>query len=134
MHPRVAHEWSELVAFHRDIKHAEDPERVLLDLELPESLYSVSSTPALVVIPPPYPTTPLDGFLVPHGVTFAGGGALPLTGDGSVVGLAGWQLVSFHLVDDQGRSTWRPTANPERGDNLVGYIASIESFLARGCQ
>jgi hypothetical protein len=80
-----------------------------------------------------YPTTPLDGFLVPAGLAFADGTALPLTGEGSAVGMPGWQIVSFHLTDDQGRSTWHPTADPSRGDNLIGYIASIESFIARRC-
>lgn len=134
MHPRLAQEWDEVVSIHADIKHADNPERVQLGVELADDRYSTSSTPTVVVIPASYPTTPLDGFLVPHGVTFLGGGSLPLTGDGATLGLSGWQLVSFHLVDEQGRTTWRPTADPSRGDNLVGYIASIEAFLARGCE
>lgn len=134
MHPRLEQEWGELVMVHPDLEHAEDPERVQFALGLPNRQYSVGSTSAIVVIPPPYPTTPLDGFLVPQGVTFASGERLPLTGDGSGFGLAGWQLVSFHLTDENGQSTWRATADPTRGDNLMGYIASIESFAARGCQ
>lgn len=133
MHPRVAQEWDELLAIHPDVKHAVNPERLLLSLELASGTYTVDSTPTAVLIPAGYPTTPLDGFLVPHGVAFASGEALPLTGDGAPLGLPGWQLISFHLVDEQGRSTWRATADPARGDNLVGYVSSIEAFMARGC-
>ena len=47
--------------------------------------------------------------------------------------MPGWLLVSFHCIDANGVSTWRPTADSRKGDNFVGYLASIESFLARGC-
>jgi hypothetical protein len=133
MHPRLVQEWDELLAIHPDVKHAEEPERMQLSLELAPHTYTLDSTRAAVLIPVGYPTTPLDGFLVPHGLALAGGESLPLTGDGAPLGMPGWQLVSFHLVDEQGRSTWRPTADPARGDNLVSYISSIEAFLARRC-
>jgi hypothetical protein len=37
------------------------------------------------------------------------------------------------MIDANGQSTWRPTADPRRGDNIIGYVASIEAFLSRGC-
>jgi len=47
--------------------------------------------------------------------------------------MADWLTVSFHMIDGSGASTWHPTADPSRGDNIMGYIQSIESFLARSC-
>lgn len=47
--------------------------------------------------------------------------------------MPGWLLVSFHFTDAAGHSTWRPTANPKKGDNLLSYLSAIEAFLARRC-
>jgi hypothetical protein len=132
MHPRLAEEWADILAVHADAEYKRPPERVELTLELEDGRYNHSGTPVGVLIPPGYRTTGPDGFLVPVGLQFADGQPLPAS-DASGVGMPGWLLVSFHHVDANGVSTWRPTADPRRGDNFIGYVASIESFFARGC-
>jgi hypothetical protein len=85
-----------------------------------------------VIVPPGYRATGPDGFLVPSGFGFLNGEGFP-AGDAAGLGLSGWLAVSFHMIDANGQSTWRPTADPRRGDNMLGYLQSIESFLARRC-
>lgn len=132
MHPRLAEEWSDIVAIYPDAFHKPSPERVELSLTLDPLRYSPALTAIAVLIPPGYRATAPDGFLIPAGLTMRSGEALPVS-DAAGIGMAGWLLVSFHLIDDNGQSTWRPTADPANGDNVIGYVASIESFLARGC-
>jgi hypothetical protein len=132
VHPRVAEEWSEIVSVYPGVRHMSSPERVAVDVDLEAGMYSRPDTSVAVLIPPGYRATSPDGFLVPSGLLFADGLGLPAS-DASGIGMPGWLLVSFHLIDGSGASTWRPTADFRRGDNLVGYIASIESFLARRC-
>lgn len=96
-------------------------------------MYDRPDIPVAVLIPPGYRATSPDGFLVPAGLRFTDGSNLPAS-DAAGVGMPGWLLVSFHLIDDSGASTWRPTADFRRGDNLIGYLASIGSFLAHRCQ
>jgi hypothetical protein len=132
MHPRLAEEWDDIVSVYRDARHQPTPERVELTLGLDPKLYSPERTRVAVLVPPGYRTTGPDGFLVPGGLQLLDGQGLP-AGDASPAGMPGWLLVSFHCIDSNGQSTWRPTADPRRGDNFVGYLQSIESFLARGC-
>lgn len=132
MHPRVAEEWEDLSSAYRSVTHADNPERIEVMIDLADGTYSAAQTAVAVLIPSGYRATPLDGFLVPVSLRFADGTALP-GGDAGGAGAPGWFLVSFHLVDEQGASTWRGTADATRGDNLVGYLQSIECFLARGC-
>lgn len=132
MHPRLEEEWREVVATYPDAAHHQRPERVELTLMLDPLRYHPASTVVAVLIPPGYRATGPDGFLVQASLAMTSGEALPAS-DAAGVGMPGWLLVSFHLIDANGQSTWRPSANPAKGDNLVGYVASIESFLARGC-
>ncbi len=132
MHPRLAEEWPDIVATYPDAARRTQPERVELTIGLDPLRYNLARTPIAVLIPPGYRATGPDGFLVPGNLMMAGGAALP-AGAASGLGLPGWLLVSFHMIDANGHSTWRPTADPRRGDNIIGYIASIEAFLARGC-
>jgi hypothetical protein len=132
VHPRLAEEWPDIVSVYPDVVHKEAPERIELTVSLDTGRYTTSSTTVAVLIPPGYRATGPDGFLVPPGLAQRSDEALPVS-DASGLGLAGWFVVSFHMTDESGQSTWRPTADPTRGDNLVGYVASIESFLARGC-
>lgn len=132
MHPRLAEEWQDVLAAYPDARHEEEPERVELTLELDGSGYNRARTRTAVLVPPGYRTTAPDGFLIEAGLSRADGAGLPVS-DASGIGMPGWLLVSFHYVDEHGRSTWRPGADPKRGDNLVSYVGSIESFLARGC-
>lgn len=132
MHPRLAGEWRDIVAMYPGAIHNVDPERVELTLELDPGRYKSAKTTAAILIPLGYPATGPDSFLVPAGLAMSSGEALPAS-DGAGLGMPGWLLVSFHLIDDAGHSTWRPTADPVKGDNIVGYAASVESFLARGC-
>lgn len=132
MHPRLAEEWDDIVSVYPDARNEPAPERVELTLDLDPVLYNMERTRTAVLVPPGYRTTGPDGFLVPAGLQLCNGRGLP-AGDASGIGMPGWLVVSFHCIDANGRSTWRPTADPARGDNFVGYVQSIESFLARGC-
>jgi hypothetical protein len=132
MHPRVAEEWPEIASVYPGARHVPKPERVEVEVDLEAGMYDRPHTSVAVLIPPGYRATSPDGFLVPVGLSFADGSDLP-AGDATGVGMPGWLLVSFHLIDESGASTWRPTADFLRGDNLIGYLASTESFLARRC-
>jgi hypothetical protein len=131
VHPRVTEEWDEITSTYPQAEYRESPDRIELSIDLVPGLYNQTRTQLAVTIPPGYRATPLDGFLVPSGLQMQPS-PLPAS-DASGVGFPGWLLVSFHLIDALGQSTWRPSANPRWGDNFVGYMASIESFLARGC-
>lgn len=131
MHPRVAEEWDDVIAVYPDAQYLQNPDRIELALDLADGLYNQARTRVAVAIPAGYRGVGPDGFYVLNGLQLKAGG-LPAS-DATGVGMEGWLLVSFHLIDSSGRSTWRATADPGRGDNLVGYLASVESFLARGC-
>lgn len=131
MHPRLAEEWQDVLSIYPDGTYLGIPERVELSVELTPGQYNQLRTKLAVIVPPGYRATGPDGFLVPAGLDLTGLG-LPAS-DAGGVGMPGWLLVSFHLIDASGQSTWRATADPQRGDNFVGYMASVESFLARGC-
>jgi hypothetical protein len=131
MHPRLAEEWDDILTVYPDAGHAQNPDRVELTIDLDSALYNAERTRLAVVVPPGYRAVGPDGFLVPTDLQLSAGG-LPAS-DASGMGMAGWALVSFHLIDANGQSTWRATADPRHGDNFIGYIASIESFMARGC-
>jgi hypothetical protein len=132
MHPRLAEEWDEIVAIWPAARHRVGPERVEIPLEFEDRRYNQASTEIAILVPPGYRATGPDGFLVPQGLAFADGGALP-SSDAASLGMPGWLLVSFHFIDPKGSSTWHPTADPARGDNFSGYLNAVESFLARGC-
>jgi hypothetical protein len=133
MHPRLAEEWEDILGVYPTaVREAGPPERVELTVELDAHQYNLLETRIAVLIPPGYRSTGPDGFFVPAGLLFADGTALPAS-DASGAAMPGWMLVSFHHIDASGQSTWRPTADPRKGDNFVGYLASIESFLARRC-
>jgi hypothetical protein len=132
MQPRLAEEWDDIVSFYPDAQHTAGPERVTVTLELAPGIYTCDVTPVAVLVPPGYRTTSPDGFLVPASFGFASADPFP-AGDASGLGLPGWLAVSFHMIDANGVSTWRPTADPHKGDNFTGYLQSIEAFLARRC-
>jgi hypothetical protein len=132
MHPRLAEEWSELIELCPTAKHALDPERVEVVMELEAGMYSRPSTRIAVPIPTGYRSAGPDGFFVQGELTFADGSPLPVS-DGAGLGMPGWLLVSFHHTDAAGASTWSPTADYRVGDNLIGYLSSIEHFLAHRC-
>ena len=131
MHPRVEDEWDDLLSAYPATRHLESPERIEILLNLDER-YSGETCSIAVLIPAGYRAAGPDGFLVPADLRLNDGTALP-TSDAAGLGMPGWLLVSFHFIDAAGRSTWRPTADPKRGDNLLSYISAIEAFLAHGC-
>ena len=131
MHLRVAEEWDDVIAVYPDAQYLPNPDRIELTVDLNEGMYNRARARVAIAIPAGYRGVGPDGFYVANGLQLTTGG-LPAS-DASGLGMPGWLLVSFHLIDASGRSTWRASADPERGDNLVGYIASVESFLARGC-
>lgn len=128
----MAEEWRDILDLHPEARCLTSPERIETTVELPAVLYSMPRTRVAVLIPPGYRGTGLDGFLIPAGLGLVTGGGLPVS-DASSLGLPGWQLVSFHYVNAAGQSTWRPSADPLRGDNVINYFASVEAFLAGGC-
>lgn len=132
MHPRLADEWPEICELYPTAAHEHEPERLEVVLELEPAIYSQDEAPVAVLIPPGYRTTGPDGFLVPSSLAFADGTPMPVS-DGAGLGMPGWMLVSFHHTDANGASTWKPTADFRVGDNLIGYLSSIEHFLAHGC-
>jgi hypothetical protein len=132
MHPRLAEEWPDILATYPDASHRIAPERVEMTLELDANTYGLPNARIAVLVPAGYRVTGPDGFLVPNALTMRGGGSLPAS-DAAGIGMPGWLLLSFHMIDSNGQTTWRPTADPHRGDNIIGYVASIEAFLARGC-
>ena len=132
MHPRLAEEWADIRVVYPDAAHSGPPERVEVTMALANGLYNRSSIRLAVLIPPGYRATGPDGFLFAAGLGLLSGQGLPAS-DASSLGMPGWFLMSFHMLDAQGRSTWRPSADPCRGDNLIGYLAAIEQFLAHAC-
>lgn len=132
LNPAVAEEWRQLETTYPSAEHKLDPERVQIDLDLVPGQYDRERVEVAVIIPVGYRATGPDGFLVPAGLSLSSGAGLPVS-DAAGIGMPNWWMVSFHLVDDAGTSTWRPSASPGMGDNLVSYFGSIEFFLARGC-
>jgi len=132
MHPAIAQEWARLVDSFPGIGHLLNPERVVVELPLPASMYNLLSTQVAVLIPAGYRATGPDGFLIPAGLGLLSGQALPVS-DATGIGMQGWLLVSFHMLDANGQTTWRPTADPERGDNMTTYLSEIAHFLGRSC-
>lgn len=132
MHLRLAEEWDDILAAYPDAALAVPPERLEVTVSLVAGLYNQSSARLAVLVPPGYRTTGPDGFLIPSGLALTNGLALPAS-DAGGIGMAGWLLISFHMMDAQGQSTWKPTADPRRGDNFIGYLAAIEQFLAHSC-
>lgn len=132
MNPRLLEELPLLRCHYPDLEHKDGPDRIELLLSLPPSLYNLPQTRAGVLVPLGYRATSPDSFFVPTGLQLQGGMALP-GGDGSGAGLPGWWMVSFHMLDANGRSTWHPSADFQKGDNMLGYLAAIEHFLAHSC-
>lgn len=132
MHPRLAEEWEDIARVYAGACWRPMPERVEVPLQLTPGLFNATAITAGVLIPAGYPVTPLDQFLISAALRFADGSSLPAN-DAAGVGLGGWALVSFHFIDGAGNSTWRPTADPRRGDNLISYLSAVESFLDRRC-
>lgn len=132
MNPRLLEEWTLLKSHYPDVEHREPPERIELTVSLPPDLYNQPQTRLGILVPLAYRATSPDSFFVPIGLQLRGGVALP-GGDGSSAGLPGWWMVSFHMLDASGRSTWRPGADFLKGDNLLGYLAAIEQFLVHSC-
>jgi hypothetical protein len=131
MHPRLSEEWQDLVSLYPGTTYAGSPERIELTLELSPGIYNSVETRITVLIPVGYRATGPDGFLVPSDLRLQAG-ALP-TSDASPLGMPGWLLMSFHFMDAAGATTWKPTSDPKRGDNLIGYIEAVKAFLAAGC-
>lgn len=131
MNPHLAEEWNDILSVYPEAQSLTSPDRVEVFVQLLAGQFNRPHTAIAVIVPPGYRATGPDGFLVPHDLQMSAG-PLPAS-DGSQVGMPGWMLVSFHLIDSAGQSTWRATGDPRRGDNFIGYLASVESFLARGC-
>ncbi len=132
VHPRLAEEWAAIRAAYPGAAHAATPERIEVTASLISGLYNLQIVRVAVLVPPGYRATGPDGFLIPAGLALLSRQGLPVS-DAAGIGMPGWQLVSFHMVDAQGRSTWKPSADPTRGDNFVGYLSAIEQFLAHAC-
>src|SRR2546427_2650613 len=105
MHPRVDEEWADVVSVYAGLRYLQSPDRIVADLDLDTRVYNRSKVPVAVLVPPGYAATPPDGFLVPADLQFIDGSSLPAS-DAAGIGMPGWLLVSFHLMDRVGLSTW----------------------------
>lgn len=83
--------------------------------------WNKAQTRVLILIPPGYPTTPPDNFHTDPDLRLSNGNDPGnATGIISLVG-TNWRQFSFHVDGD----SWRPHADPMRGDNLLSFCDGI---------
>jgi hypothetical protein len=130
MHERVREETELLRAQFPDLRHGDQLDWVLIpELALPPGRFNKASTKLLFRIPVGYPQTGPDNFFVDADLRLKNGSTPPAFNGGSqsssgpapVEGSWGW--FSWHP------QAWRPAATIEGGDNLKGFIRSINLCL-----
>ncbi len=85
--------------------------------------WNKTNTPLLVIVPAGYPATPPDNFYVPNGLRLSTGPAPSNYAENQTVLGNSWAQFSFHA---QG---WNPASDIEKGDNLEGFLLTIERRL-----
>ena len=80
-------------------------------------------TSLLILIPSGYPTTPPDNFYVEPGLKTAEGTVPSNYSEGKNVLKGKWGQFSFHVKE------WSPTAEIEKGDNLLTFILGAQKRL-----
>lgn len=130
MHLRVTEELSVIRKRFPDLEHGDQFDWVVVPVfPLPQGRFNKSATKLLFRIPPGYPQTGPDNFFVDGDLRLASGQMPPAFNSGSnsssgaapIKGEWGW--FSWH---PQG---WRPAANISAGDNLEGFIRSVQLCL-----
>jgi len=130
MHPRVRKEIELLKKQFPDLQHGDQLDWVLIpELVLPESRLNKTMTKVLFRIPVGYPQTGPDNFFVDGDLCLKDGSTPPAFnpnsqssgGPAPIVGEWGW--FSWHPQN------WKPGATIEGGDNLVGFVRSINLCL-----
>lgn len=82
-----------------------------------------AKTELLVTIPPGYPTTPPDNFLVRTGLRLADGRTPTNYSEGHAALGSTWGVFSFHVRG------WDPTGDHDHADSLLTFIAGVERRL-----
>lgn len=130
MHQRVCDEIDLLRQQFPDLQHGDQLDWVLLpELVLPLKRFNRHKTKLLFRIPVGYPQTGPDNFFVEVDLRLADGGNPPgfntnresTSGAAPLPGEWGW--FSWHP------QSWRPAASVEGGDNLIGFVRSVNLCL-----
>src|SRR5205809_610139 len=130
MHDRIRAEIEMLKEHFADLEHGEQLDWVLIpELTLPPERFNKAETRILFRIPVGYPQTGPNDFFVDSDLRLKDGtnppafnlgsqssaGPAPIPGD--------WSWFSWHP------QAWRPAANIEESDNLLGFVRSINICL-----
>lgn len=130
MNERVREEIELLKKQFPELQHGDQLDWGLIpELVLPPERFNKSSTKVLFRIPVGYPATGPDNFFVDADLRLKNGSPPPAFNAGSqsssgpapIEGSWGW--FSWHP------QTWRPAATIEGGDNLMGFVRSINLCL-----
>ena len=128
MRERLEQEFALLRVEHQDAQLGEN--WVLLPhYVLPRGRFNLIETPLLFVVPLGYPNTGPDNFFVSAALRLQNGAIAPgfnqnansSSGVAPVPGDWGW--FSWHP------QSWRPTANPADGDNLLTFLRGVGMCL-----
>jgi hypothetical protein len=130
MHERVRQELELPKRQFPELRHGDQLDWVLIpELVLPVGRFNKTSTKVLFRIPVGYPQTGPDNFFVDADLRLKDGANPPAfnhgpqssSGPAPIEGNWGW--FSWHP------QAWRPAATIEDGDNLLGFIRSINLCL-----
>ena len=130
MNERVRQEVELLKAQFPDLKHGDKFDWVLIpNLALPAGRFTRTSVSVLFAIPVGYPQTGPDNFFTEADLRLIGDAMAPAfnlgsqssSGPAPIQGTWGW--FSWHP------QSWTPTAIIEDGDNLMGFVRSINLCL-----
>jgi hypothetical protein len=130
MHARVIDEFAMLRAKFPDLEHGIDFDWVFLPaVLLPLGRFNKPHSKILFRIPAGYPQTGPDNFFVDVDLRLSGGGNPPAfnigiqSSSGAALLPGEWGWFSWHP------QKWRPAATIEGGDNLYGFVLSIQVCL-----
>lgn len=101
---------------------------ILPTFAMPRGVYVQPTRRVLICIPPTYPTAPPDNFFVEWGLALPNGGAIE--NYSGPVGLCGEQWGQFSHHIDAG--AWHVSPDPNIGDNLMTFIATVVQRLQQG--
>jgi hypothetical protein len=124
MHERVLQEIEMLRTRHPELSHGEELNWVMLELLLPKDRFNKVRSKALFVVPPGYPNTGPDNFFAEADLRMKDGSMPPAFNLGGSPPVSGsWGFFSWHP------NGWRPSAALEGGDNLAGFVRSMQMCL-----
>lgn len=130
MHQRVRDEIELLKKQSSDLQHGDQLDWVLIpELVLPPGRFNKNKTKLLFRIPVGYPQTGPDNFFVDVDLRLKDGTNPPAfnpnreSSSGPAPDSGDWGWISWHP------QAWRPAATIEGGDNLVGFVRSVNLCL-----